>query len=58
MMRAQVGGPGAAIFDFGVQGPCFGADGLKIPLGLAPSMVLSIRDGLSLVSSVRVVIER
>ena len=27
-----------AIFDFGVSGPCFGADALKIPLGLAPQM--------------------
>jgi len=33
---ARVGSP--AIFDFGAQGPCFGADALKIPLGLAPSM--------------------
>lgn len=32
----KVGSP--AIFDFGAQGPCFGADALKIPLGVAPSM--------------------
>ena len=32
----KVGSP--AIFDFGAQGPCFGADGLKIALGVAPSM--------------------
>jgi hypothetical protein len=34
----KVGGPGAAIFDFGAEGPIFGADALKIPLGRAPSM--------------------
>ncbi len=28
-----------AIFDYGVSGPCFGADALKIPLGLAPANV-------------------
>ena len=27
-----------AIFDFGAEGPIFGADALKIPLGRAPSM--------------------
>jgi len=32
------GGPGAAIFDFGAEGPIFGADALKIPLGRAQSM--------------------
>ena len=32
------GGPGAAIFDFGAEGPIFGAEALKIPLGRAPSM--------------------
>ena len=32
----KVGPP--AIFDFGAQGPTFGADSLKIPLGKAPSM--------------------
>ena len=25
-----------AIFDYSAQGPCFGADALRIPLGLAP----------------------
>jgi len=25
-----------AIYDFGAQGPCFGSDGLQIPLGFAP----------------------
>lgn len=25
-----------AIFDFGAQGPCFGVDALRIPLGYAP----------------------
>lgn len=34
----KVGGPGAAIFDFGAEGPLFGAEALKIPLGRAPSM--------------------
>ena len=34
----KVGGSGAAIFDFGAEGPIFGADALKIPLGRAPSM--------------------
>ena len=34
----KVGGSGAAIFDFGTEGPIFGADALKIPLGRAPSM--------------------
>ena len=32
----QTGSP--AIFDYGANGPCFGADALKIPLGLAPTM--------------------
>lgn len=26
-----------AVFDFAAQGPCFGADALRIPLGLAPA---------------------
>ena len=26
----------AAIFDFGAQGPCFGVDALRVPLGCAP----------------------
>ena len=34
---AKTGSP--AIFDYGANGPCFGADALKIPLGLAPQMV-------------------
>ena len=34
----KTGGPGAAIFDFGAEGPIFGAEALKIPLGRAPSM--------------------
>lgn len=25
-----------AIFDFGAQGPCFGVDALRVPLGYAP----------------------
>jgi hypothetical protein len=32
----KVGAP--AIFDYGLNGPCFGADALKIPLGIAPQM--------------------
>jgi hypothetical protein len=35
----QTGSP--AIFDYGANGPCFGADALKIPLGLAPQMARS-----------------
>ena len=37
----QVGSP--AIFDYGVNGPCFGADALRIPLGLAPQMARPTR---------------
>ena len=29
-------GGNSAIFDYGSQGPCFGVDGLRIPLGMAP----------------------
>mgnify|MGYP003305479873 CR=1 FL=1 len=29
-------GGNAAIFDFGAQGPCFGVDALRVPLGFAP----------------------